>query len=121
MSASGARFRLKFFVALMLLFTFSLSLRVQLAKYDQLFTFPAKHVLHGDLQPGSDKSGRIFADVHDASALALAVNRGLHTATAPHQHISGSVGPFAEPAVREFLKYLALFVRPPPILDQASC
>jgi hypothetical protein len=116
-SARGSRFRLEPVIVLLLLSTFALSLHVQLAKYDNLSTFPAtKHILHGDLRPNGDKPGRSFADVHGATALALIVNL-LSDKSTPSRLMSGSVLPTSEPSIREFLDYLALFVRPPPILS----
>jgi hypothetical protein len=115
-SARGSRFRLEPFIVLLLLSTFALSLHVQLAKYDSLSTFPAKHILHGDLRPNGDQPGQSFADVHGATALALIVSL-LPQISAPSRLISGCALPSSEPSIREFLDYLALFVRPPPVLS----
>jgi hypothetical protein len=115
-SARGSRFRLEPFILLLALFTFALSLHVQLAKLGNLSTFSGKHVLHGDLRPNGDQPGQVFADVPGAAALALPVNVFPYI-PALSPLISGSVLPSSEPSVREFLNYLALFVRPPPILS----
>ncbi|MGC1397512.1 hypothetical protein [Candidatus Binatus sp.] len=112
--------RLQALVAVMLLFTLALGLHVQLARYDNLSTFPTRHILHGDLRPDSGTSSGIFADIHDAVALVFAAGLLPRSNAAPRR-FSGSVAPSAEPVEREFLNYLALFVRPPPVLFAASC
>jgi hypothetical protein len=53
-------------------------------------------------------------------SLALAVNLLAHT-TAPPRLVASSALPSAEPSLREFLNYLVLFVRPPPLPTQAFC
>lgn len=118
-SARGSRFRLEPFIALLLLTTFALSLHVQLAKYHNLSTFPGKHILHGDLRPNSDQSRWGIADVLEAAALEMVANLLPHI-SALSRLISGSVLPFSEPSVREFLSYLALFVCPPPRFPKAT-
>jgi hypothetical protein len=99
---------------------FALSLHVQLAKLDNLSTSPGKHILHGDLRPNGDKPGQVFADVPGTAALALAANLLPHISELS-QLVSGFDLPSSEPSVRELLNYLALFVRPPPVLHQATC
>jgi hypothetical protein len=116
-SARGSLFRLEPFIVLLLLVsTFALSVHVQLAKCDNLSTLPGKHILHGDLRPNGDKPGQSVADVHCATVLALIVHL-LPQISAPSRLISGSVLPSSEPSIREFLNYLALFVRPPPVFS----
>jgi hypothetical protein len=115
-SARSSRFRLEPFIVLLLLFTFALSLHVQLAKYDNLSTFPGKHILHGDLRPNGDKPGLASAALCGAAVLALIVNLSPQL-SAPSRLISDSVLPSSESSIREFLNYLALFVRPPPVFS----
>jgi hypothetical protein len=57
-SATGSRFRLEPFIALLLLFMFALSLHVQLAKIDNLSTLPGKHILHGISDPTVTSLGK---------------------------------------------------------------
>ena len=116
LSQRCSRFRSEPFVALLLLFTLALSLHLQLARYDNFAAFPARHVLHGDLRPDGDHAGQVFAEadrVATAPALAIAL---LTLITALSRLISSSVLPSSEPSVREFLNYLAVLVRPPPLL-----
>jgi hypothetical protein len=104
----------------MLLFIFALSAHVQLARYDSVFALPARHILHGDLRPDSDKSGRVLDGAPDATVLAVAVDPLPHT-TAPPRLVTSSLSPPAEPSLREILNYLVLFVRPPPLPLHAHC
>jgi len=104
----------------MLLFIFALSAHVQLARYNSVFAFPARHILHGDLRPDSDKSGRVLAGAYDATVLAVAIDLLPRTTVLPRL-VTSAVSPSAEPSLREILNYLVLFVRPPPLPLQAYC
>jgi len=115
-SARGSRFRSEPLIVLLLLSMFALSLHVQLAKFDNFHTFAGTHILHGDLRPDGDAAGQIFADVPRVATAALAAILFRLIAALPSL-ISGSVLPSSEPSAREFLNYLALFVRPPPLLS----
>jgi hypothetical protein len=101
---------------LLLLSMFALSLRVQLAKFDHFHTFAGTHILHGDLRPDGDGAGQIFSNVPRVAAAALTAIL-FRLIAAPSSLISGSVLPSSVPSAREFLNYLALFVRPPPLLS----
>jgi hypothetical protein len=112
--ASGSESRLPTsFIALLLLSTFALSAHVQLARYDRLATFPAKHILHGDLRPDCDNYGQLFAEVDGAAHFAFAVGV-LLLASRACRLIAACALPSCEPSVRKVLKYLSLFFRPPP-------
>ncbi len=102
----------------MLLFTFALSLHVQLARYDNLSVFPASHILHGDLRPDSGQPARVLAAVDGAMALAAVVGLLAVAGLRPHL-IGGFVLLCADDGVRELLIYLAMFLRPPPFCQQA--
>lgn len=112
-SAGGRRFRSAPFLVLLLVSTFALSLHVQLAKYDKLAAFPGSHILHGDLIPDGDKPAQVFTGVPEMPVLALIAN--LLGISLPRVNLD-SVLLSDETSVREFLNYLALFVRPPPVL-----
>lgn len=113
--AGGSRFRLAPFILFLLLSTFALSLHVQLGRYDHLSSFSGKHILHGDLRPNGDKPVQNFAEAHGATVSALAVSVSPHISSLSRL-ISNTALPSSETSVRKLLSYLALFVRPPPIL-----
>lgn len=102
----------------MLLFTFALTLHVQLARYNNLSVFPATHILHGDLQPDNGQPTRVLAAMDGAMALAAVAGILALVDLRPHS-ICGFVLLCAKRCVRELLIYLAMFVRPPPVCQQA--
>jgi hypothetical protein len=89
---ASARFRSEPLIVLLLLSMFALSLRVQLAKFDNFHTFAGTHILHGDLRPDGDAAGQIFANVPRVAAAALAAIL-FRLIAAPSSLISGSVSP----------------------------
>lgn len=117
MSVSGSRLRLELFVVLLLLFTFALTLHVQLARYNSLSVFPVSHILHGDLRPDSGQPARVLAAVESAMALAAVV--GLSLIGPRFRLIRGSILFSIELPIRELLIYLEMFLRPPPLFQQA--
>jgi hypothetical protein len=106
------------FVLLLVFATFALGFHIRLAHYENLATFPGKHILHGDLRPSVDKPEKRFAKLHGATPFVLAANAPRHVTAFPSL-ISSSVLPVSEPSVREFTSYLALIVHPPPPLPEA--
>jgi hypothetical protein len=102
----------------MLLFTFALSLHVQLARYNDLSVYPARHILHGDLRPDSGQPARVLAAIDGAMALAAVAGIFALVDLRPHS-TGGFVLLCADDGVRELLIFLAMFLRPPPLSQQA--
>jgi hypothetical protein len=113
-STGGFRLQLKSFVLILLVSTFALCLHVELAKYDAHVTFPAKHIVHGDLQPRGKQPRQIFAIANNKVGLGLSVGILPPGKDAVHPFLSEPWSQHFDFAVPQFLNYLALFVRPPP-------
>jgi len=109
-SMPASRFRVEAFVAFLLVATFALPLHIQSAKFEQPFTFPTKHILHGDLRPDTEYSAQIVHQAGSSSAPALPMGRAL---LAP-RIVWRPIVYFFDRLDVALLRHLARFFRAPP-------
>jgi hypothetical protein len=110
--ASASQLRIQAFVAVLLLSTFALTLHIQAARYAQPFSFPTRHILHGDLRPDNHRMARIVRQIRISAVPALAMSlavvaMAIFLVARPVAATSGGCD-------LALLSYLARFFRGPP-------